>query len=55
MWDLFSRMKQAKKGSEFVEIGKIYIQLLILNKERTAIKNEIVDETKDGYRDIIIN
>ena len=55
MWDLFTVMEKAKEKSDYVEIGKIYIQLLILNRERTAIKNEIVDKTNDGFKDIKIN
>jgi|TARA_B100001750_G_C15474562_1_gene581734 hypothetical protein len=55
MWDLFTIMEKAKEKSDYVEIGRIYIQLLILNRERTAIKNEIVDKTNDGFKDIKIN
>ena len=55
MWQLFTKMEKAKENSDYVKIGRIYIQLLILNRDRTAIKNEIVDKTNDGFKDIKIN
>lgn len=55
-WDLFSLMKIAKdNGPDLREIGRIYIELLKENKKRTAVKNEIVNETGKGYKDIKIN
>ena len=55
-WDLFSLMKIAKNnGPDLKEIGRIYIELLIENKKRTVVKNEIVDATGKGYKDIKIN
>ena len=42
-------------GSDLKEIGRIYIELLKENKKRTVVKNEIVDATGKGYKDIKIN
>ena len=56
MWDLFSRINYLKnKRSNLKEIGTIYIELLKSNKIRIAKKNEIVDQTGEGFKDIKIN
>jgi len=55
-WDLESRMRKAKEnGPDFIEMGKIYIELQKSNKKRVAVKNKISEETGQGFKDIKIN
>jgi hypothetical protein len=55
-WGLESSMRELKEKPENLkEIGKVYIQLQISNKKRVAVKNEVVEKTGSGFRDIKIN
>ena len=54
-WNLESEMKKAMEKNDFGEMGRIYIEIQISNKKRIEIKNEIVNKTKIGFRDISVN
>ena len=56
IWCLESEIRQGKEnllGLE--EVGKRAIQIREFNKKRISIKNEIVDLTNSGFRDVKMN
>lgn len=54
-WDSESAMNNARKEKNLKEMGKIYIEIQKFNKKRVAVKNEISEETGQGFKDIKIN
>ena len=51
-WDLLEQMHEEKERGSYEEIGKLYLQTEELNKERSYVKNKIVEETGKGFREI---
>jgi len=56
-WELYDRMarEEKKENPDFVEMGRIYIDMQIANKKRVAVKNQITEETGEGFKDVKIN
>lgn len=55
-WDLESKNKEGQEGKlSLEELGRVYIELQISNKRRVAVKNRIVEDSKNGFTDIKIN
>ena len=56
IWDLESDIRKGKEGLlGLEEVGRRAIAIRDLNKIRIRIKNEIVEETGSGFKDIKIN
>ena len=56
IWDLEADIRACKEeelGLE--EVGRRAIQIRKINKQRIAVKNEIVEKTKTGFLDIKMN
>lgn len=55
-WDIYSQLREEKEGKRDLEkIGRLYLAVEKSNKSRVAIKNEIVNMTGKGFRDIKMN
>jgi len=56
IWDLESDIRKGKEGElGLEEVGRRAIAIRELNKIRVGYKNDIVDISKEGYRDIKMN
>jgi len=55
IWDLQSKINNARKQGSLKEIGGGYIELAISNKKRITVKNEIASKTGRGFKDIAMN
>jgi len=56
IWDLESDIRKGREGElGLEEVGRRAIKIRDLNKKRVAIKNEIVEEYGEGFKDIKIN
>jgi hypothetical protein len=56
IWDLEADIRKGKDGElGLEEIGRRTIKIRGLNKIRISIKNEIVEKTNTGFKDIKIN
>jgi hypothetical protein len=56
IWDLESDIRRGKEGElGLEEVGRRAIQIREYNKQRVSIKNEIVEITGFGFKDIKIN
>lgn len=56
IWDLEADIRKGKEGElGLEEVGRRAIDIRNLNKVRISIKNEIVEETGSGFKDIKIN
>lgn len=56
IWNLTTVLKEAsEREGGLEEMGRIHIHRVFLNRKRVAIKNEIVDKTGSGSRDIKMN
>jgi hypothetical protein len=56
IWDLESDIRKGKEGElGLEEVGRRAITIRELNKIRVGYKNDIVDISKEGYRDIKMN
>ena len=54
-WNLESELNKVRRSENLEESGRLYIKIQISNRKRVAVKNEISEETKSGFRDIKIN
>ena len=56
-WVLYDKMAQEEKkeNPDFKEMGRIYISMQITNKKRVAVKNQITEETGEGFKDVKVN
>lgn len=56
-WDIYSELNFEKNEEEidYERIGRLYIAVEKSNKKRVAIKNEIVNVSGKGFRDIKMN
>lgn len=56
IWDLEHDIRKGKEGLlGLEEVGRRAIQIREINKTRISIKNEIVEKTGSGFRDIKMN
>lgn len=56
IWDLESDIRSGKEGElGLEEVGRRAIRIRELNRQRVAIKNEIVEKLGEGFKDIKIN
>ena len=56
IWDLESDIKRGKEGElGLEEVGRRAIKIREINKIRISIKNEIVEATGSGFKDIKVN
>jgi hypothetical protein len=56
IWDLEADIRAGKEGEiGLEEVGKRAIQIRDLNRERVAIRNEIVEMVGEGFKDIKVN
>ena len=55
-WEIYAQLRDEKNGKRDLEtIGRLYIAVEKSNKKRVAIKNEIVNVSGKGFRDIKMN
>lgn len=53
---MYSELNKEKNTTQDLEkIGRLYIAVEKSNKKRVAIKNEIINETGEGCRDVKMN
>ena len=56
IWDLESDIRRGKEGElGLEEVGRRAIKIREINKIRISIKNEIVEATGSGFKDIKVN
>jgi len=56
IWDFESAIRQGKEGElGLEEVGRRALAIRDLNKERISVKNEIVEKTGIGFKDIKMN
>ena len=56
IWDLESDIRKGKEGElGLEEVGRRAILIRNLNRERVAIKNNIIEETGIGFKDVKVN
>ena len=56
IWDLESDIRRGKEGElGLEEVGRRAIEIRELNKKRISVKNEIVDKTGKGFKDVKMN
>ena len=56
IWDLESDIRKGKEGEiGLEEVGRRAIAIRELNKQRVSIKNEIVQKTGIGFKDVKMN
>jgi hypothetical protein len=56
IWDLEADIRKGKEGEmSLEEIGRRTLNIRNFNRIRISIKNEIVEKTKTGFKDIKIN
>jgi hypothetical protein len=56
IWDLEADIRKGKDDElGLEEIGRRTIKIREFNKKRICIKNEIVEKTKTGFKDIKVN
>lgn len=56
IWDLEHDIRKGKEGLlGLEEVGRRAIQIREINKTRISIKNEIVEKTGSGFKDIKMN
>jgi len=56
IWDLESDVRKGKEGElGMEEVGRRAIAIREINKQRVSIKNEIVEKTNTGFKDIKMN
>lgn len=56
-WDIYSELNSEKNKDEidYEKIGRLYIAVEKSNKKRVAVRNEIVELTGKGFKDIKMN
>jgi len=56
IWDLESDIRKGRDGElGLEEVGRRAIAIRDINKIRISIKNDIVEETKSGFKDVKMN
>lgn len=56
IWDLESDIRKGKEGElGLEEVGRRAIAIRELNKKRISLKNQIIDETGIGFKDVKMN
>lgn len=56
IWDLESDIRKGKEGKlGLEEVGRRAIMIREINKQRISMKNEIVERTGIGFKDVKIN
>lgn len=56
IWDLESDIRKGKEGElGMEEVGKRAIKIREINKIRISIKNEVVEATGSGFKDVKMN
>jgi len=54
IWDLLDKVLEEKKkeNPDYERFGRLYIEIDALNNTRPKIKNKIIEESGEGFREI---